>query len=654
VSSAGKALRAVFRAAALLVAFVLVAAAAFVIYLVCWEIPPGMADRALREINARGSFVIEAGAMRLDPARGLLMKNVRVYRKGRIGPAGLQADSLFLTLDLPALMEGRLCVDSAEVRGGVLYPELFFGGEETAGEEPGVSVAMRLSVRDFVFQDIRFRRLDCRLEAFGPIVRAAGIRAAVESGGASGDVSGEIGYDRFGGIIRGSLDVRADPRVLVPTLARWEMNEIVTLVERFDFKKAMPRCKLTFSRAAKGPPVIRAEGDFELPECRYRGVPILRADGRFNATLSDSAQEIDISPFLMVREEGTVRGWARLFPRESLAEFDADSTVDPKALVRMLDLVSEDLPSYVDFAGEVRLKVRGTADLAGLDHNSITGEMSGHGARAWMFVADEFSCEIDCHGTTNTIRRLRGRMYGGDLIGKVVINMPGDGSSNITYMAAIALSDAEFKQFARVMLDSGSEAYSGRMTFHTRVTGVVDDYPLLAIRGKGSFRVSEGKVFMLPLFGGFTDYMARIIPGMDLVLRQTEAKMDFEIADGKVKSDKIEIEGGVLTIGGRGVCLPRPDRTELDYHIQVKLLRDNLVGRIVRLPTWIISKLFEFRLKGTLEEPRWYLVNFSSDLLARMGLRREPPELKPIKSGRKPEPQQARPEEPWSLLEPQE
>jgi hypothetical protein len=381
---------------------------------------------------------------------------------------------------------------------------------------------------------------------------------------------------------------------------------------------------------------------------------MLRADGRFAATLSDTAQEIDVRPFLLVREEGTVRGWARLRPRDGLVEFDADSTVDPKALVRMLDLVSEDLLSYVDFAGEVRLKVRGAADLAGLDRNSITGEMSGHGAKAWKFLADEFSCEIDCRGTTNSVRRLRGRMYGGDLIGRFVINMPGAGSTNASYTMAVALSDAEFKQFARAMLDSGSEAYSGRMSFYARLTGVVDDHPLFAIKGKGGFRVSEGRVFMLPLFGGFTDYMTRIIPGMGLVLRQTEARMDFEIANGRVKSDEIEIEGGILTIGGRGSCLPRPDRTELDYSIQVKLLRDNLVGKIVRLPTWIISKLFEFRLKGSLDDPRWHLVNFSSDLLTRMGLRKEPPSLKPIKPGTTPVPPQAGPEEPWNLLEPQE
>jgi hypothetical protein len=40
----------------------------------------------------------------------------------------------------------------------------------------------------------------------------------------------------------------------------------------------------------------------------------------------------------------------------------------------------------------------------------------------------------------------------------------------------------------------------------------------------------------------------------------------------------------------------------------------------LRTLTYPISKLFEFKLAGTVSEPQWYPVNFSSDLLERIGI----------------------------------
>ena len=48
----------------------------------------------------------------------------------------------------------------------------------------------------------------------------------------------------------------------------------------------------------------------------------------------------------------------------------------------------------------------------------------------------------------------------------------------------------------------------------------------------------------------------------------------------------------------------------------------SLVSKLVRVLTYPISKLFEFRLRGPLDDPKWYPVNFSLDLLERIGLRK--------------------------------
>ena len=140
------------------------------------------------------------------------------------------------------------------------------------------------------------------------------------------------------------------------------------------------------------------------------------------------------------------------------------------------------------------------------------------------------------------------------------------------------------------------------------------------MNGAGRLEIREGRVFLMPLFGGFSRFMTRIIPGLDFVLRQSDVRSDFRIVNGRIESDKIVVEGGVLSLRGNGSYVMGGN---LDFNVQVKLMKENsLVAKLVRVLTYPISKLFEFRVRGSLEEPTWYPVNFSLDVLRIVGLRR--------------------------------
>jgi hypothetical protein len=114
--------------------------------------------------------------------------------------------------------------------------------------------------------------------------------------------------------------------------------------------------------------------------------------------------------------------------------------------------------------------------------------------------------------------------------------------------------------------------------------------------------------------------MAKLVPGLDFVLRQGDLSLDYTLAGGKVRSDNVSVEGDVLSLSGRGDYFLDE---RLDFLVQVKLMRESpIVGRLLRLITWPLSKLFEFRVAGTRSEPVWYPVNFSRDLLERLGIKR--------------------------------
>ena len=51
--------------------------------------------------------------------------------------------------------------------------------------------------------------------------------------------------------------------------------------------------------------------------------------------------------------------------------------------------------------------------------------------------------------------------------------------------------------------------------------------------------------------------------------------------------------------------------TALDFRVEVQLLRSGPVAALVRLATLPVTRLLEFHLTGTFEEPRWRSVNLN-------------------------------------------
>jgi hypothetical protein len=163
--------------------------------------------------------------------------------------------------------------------------------------------------------------------------------------------------------------------------------------------------------------------------------------------------------------------------------------------------------------------------------------------------------------------------------------------------------------------------YSGQLSGHVTITGSVGKTDLRTLKGEGALKIREGRVFMMPVFGGLSTTMTKIVPGLDFVLRQSDATTEFVIGDGKIHTDKILIEGDVLSFNGHG---DYHLNGKLDFNAQIKLMKEHtLVAKLIAILTYPISKLFEFRLHGTVAEPQWYPVNFSRDLLEKLGLEKE-------------------------------
>jgi len=175
--------------------------------------------------------------------------------------------------------------------------------------------------------------------------------------------------------------------------------------------------------------------------------------------------------------------------------------------------------------------------------------------------------------------------------------------TNLRYQLQGNVREVNFQMLTRTLTGQAADQYRGYFSGQLELDGFLDDPGGQTAAGHGWIEVGAGRLFQFPLFGGLSEFLGRIVPGLSLIMRQTDARASFVIKDGKIHVDDIVIEGEVITLACEGDYYLNGD---LDFAVQVRLLKKNtLVGGILHLAMMPVTKMLEFRLTGTVKDPHW-------------------------------------------------
>jgi len=116
------------------------------------------------------------------------------------------------------------------------------------------------------------------------------------------------------------------------------------------------------------------------------------------------------------------------------------------------------------------------------------------------------------------------------------------------------------------------------------------------LRGTGSLRVEDGRVFAIPILGPLSEIINKIIPGAGLHTAKL-ATADFQVADEKISSNNLSIQGAGFNMIGNGDIFFTDDHMDMTVRINAR----GLPG-IVLFP---VSKLFEYVSTGSVSDPEW-------------------------------------------------
>jgi len=584
--------------------------------------PRWLAEYAL-DRSSRGDFLVLAEAVRFSPFRGFALDHLRLFRKGVVGPPAIEADLAVVEIDLPAAIGKRPWVRRVRLSGGILRPDLAASTEKRPPARFDGAVPRLLELNDVQVDGLNIDRCRMNLKGSGYVLELGDVAADVSLENERGTLEGDFSFESRSALLRGDVEINCSPQVFLPIMEFHGMAAGVNIANRFRFQGAAPRAIVTFNRICRPAGRMNLSGSIWLQDFSYRGVDLLRLDSGIRMQFSGTNSVVALDRMVLVRPEGLARGSLSLDKSASgmTVTFDAVSSIEPRAAGMMTGVMTNLFRGTLLFEPPFDVVAHGNIHLGDRLRSRLESEWNCGSLRWGRFKAGNCSFKFRISGSTNIVEDVAATLCGGELSGSGAVVLAGSDSAPPSFRVRGRLSQADFEEFMRCISSDEGRAYRGRLSGEWDLKGTIGPDAAQRLAGSGAVRVKDGLVFMMPIFGGLSAQLSRAIPGLDFVMRQSDAKAKFTIGEGKVQSDRILIEGGVLSLLGAGdYYLDR----RLDFVVQVSLFKAHtFMGKIVRIPTYLISKLFEFRLHGTLDEPEWRAVNFSEDLLNRLGLRDE-------------------------------
>lgn len=310
----------------------------------------------------------------------------------------------------------------------------------------------------------------------------------------------------------------------------------------------------------------------------------------------------------------TADGIALDFNARSIRFTNGYSTADPQAVARAIGRKAGEIMEPYHFLRPPTVRVEGRAPLH--DVNAVE-DMDDADLRFDVVGGAPFEClnfhSRDVTGTvhwkarTVILTNIAAEVYGGGGNGWAFFDfsVPHEGAD---YQFAADVTNVDLQALA-LDLSSPTNHLEGRLTGNIFVMrGDTRDWR--SVDGFGQVSLRDGLLWDIPVIGIISPILNSISPGLGNS-RATDAAGRFVITNGVIYSDSLEIHSTMMRLAYSGTV---DLKQNVNATVTAELLRDTpYVGQVVSALFSPLTKLFEYKITGTLDEPKKttvYLPNF--------------------------------------------
>jgi hypothetical protein len=357
------------------------------------------------------------------------------------------------------------------------------------------------------------------------------------------------------------------------------------------------------------PPHIQAEiwGNYRRPaETGARGavaVTNVSFRGEHFSTVTTTAHFTNgilslASPYIRIGErEARATSLVLDFPKEIGLLTNGESNIDPMVVVRCIGEKTTRALAPYKFDNPPTGRVNGIIPLRGEDQADLRFELAGGPFHWWKFNVPHLSGTVHWQGQRLALENLQVDFYGGQASCDAKIRFEPGGRAIYGFSAFV--TNAVFSPLVQD-ISGTTNALEGLLSGELYVTHA-DTISDQIVEGHGRAQLRNALIWDIPIFGIFSPVLNTITPGLGN-MKGNDANGTFIITNAIIFSDDLDIRSTGMRLAYRGTV-------DLGAHINAKveagLFRDTwLVGPLLSTVLRPVSKLFEYKVTGTLNDPK--------------------------------------------------
>jgi hypothetical protein len=213
------------------------------------------------------------------------------------------------------------------------------------------------------------------------------------------------------------------------------------------------------------------------------------------------------------------------------------------------------------------------------------------------FKVPRVAGRVDWVGDRLTLTNVQAEFYQGWATGNAEFNFHREAGADFRFNLVATNSDLHLLM---ADLTGKTNHLEGRLNVRLAITQG-NSADLHSLQGSGRLRLRDGLIWDIPVFGIISPVLDTLAPGLGSS-RASDGSVAFVITNGVARTDDLEIRASMMRLRYWGaVDLQGP----VDARAQAELFRDTWVlGRVLSIALWPVSKIFEYKITGTLHEPK--------------------------------------------------
>ncbi|HTD68444.1 MAG TPA: hypothetical protein VK846_18120, partial [Candidatus Limnocylindria bacterium] len=358
------------------------------------------------------------------------------------------------------------------------------------------------------------------------------------------------------------------------------------------------------------PPIVQAEiagrwsapketsvrAQFAVTNAGYRGRAVLSC--RSLITLTNQILSM-MSPEV-VRSEGTGRAQSVVIdiPRMKLFINNATGALDVAAVTHVISPGVEELMAPYHFSGAPHASAHGMVDLENGLRSDLRFTVAGGAGFEWRaFRFQQITGDVHWAGTRLMLSNVFGSMHGGGVELSAAFDFTAGKGADFAFRTL--LHEINFHSLMNDLL-SPTNKLEGTLSGLLVITNASTETPQ-SWSGFGNAELQDGLIWDVPVLGLFSPILNAFKPGAGNS-RARRVATEFVITNSVIFTSDLQIHASGMRLNYDGT-LDFDGR--VNGRMEAELLRDMPgLGPLVSKVLWPVTKLFEYKVAGTLSKPK--------------------------------------------------